>query len=159
VRPLASALVVPPDPATTEALLPDELDQEAKRASELAAMRFAMDFERARGWEPFDVSDLHDGCGFDIRSLGPVDPATGQRPVRRIEVKGRQRGKPVRLSINEWLKARQLGESYWLYVVWDPTKPTTELVTVQNPGHRLEYVAREVRSVSHMEIPAQAIQG
>jgi hypothetical protein len=159
VRHLASALVVPPDPATTEALLPDELDQDAKRASELAAMAIAMAYETGRGWEPFDVSDLHDGCGFDIRSLGPVDPATGQRPVRRIEVKGRQRGKPVRLSINEWLKARQLGDSYWLYVVWEPTKPTHALVTVQNPGHRLEYAAREVRAVSHMEIPAQAIEG
>jgi hypothetical protein len=48
-----------------------------------------------------DVSDLHDRCGFDIRSLGPADPATGQRPVRRIEVKGRQRGQPVRLTTNE----------------------------------------------------------
>lgn len=43
------------------------------------------------GWEPFDNSDQR-GPGFDIRSLGPADPATGHRPVRRIEVKGRARG-------------------------------------------------------------------
>jgi hypothetical protein len=158
VRHLATALVLPPDPIAIEALLPDEVDEETKRASELAAMALAMAHERERGWEPFDVSDRHDGCGFDLRSLGPADPATGQRPVRRIEVKGRQRGQPVRLTINEWLKARQLGESYWLYVVWDPTGPAPELVPVSDPGHRLEHVAREVRSVSHMEIPAQAIK-
>jgi hypothetical protein len=77
--------------------------------------------------------------------------------VRRIEVKGRQRGQPVRLSINEWLKARQLGESYWLYVVWDPTTPNRELVPIQDPGNRLEHLAREVRSISHFELPASAI--
>jgi hypothetical protein len=158
VRHLATAVVLPPDPIAFEALLPDEMDEDAKRASELAAMSVAMAYERGRGWEPFDVSNQHDGCGFDIRSLGPADPATGQRPVRRIEVKGRKRGQPVRLTINEWLKSRQLGESYWLYVVWDPTGAAPELVAVPDPGHRLEYIAREVRSVSHMEIPAQAIR-
>lgn len=159
VRPLATALVLPPDPIAIEALLPDEMDEDAKRASELAAMAIVMAYERERNWEPFDVSNQHDGCGFDIRSLGPADPATGQRPVRRIEVKGRKRGQPVRLTINEWLKARQLGESYWLYVVWDPIGPTPELVPVPDPGHRLEYAVREVRSVSYMEIPAAGIRG
>jgi len=160
VRHLATALVLPAAlAATPEALLPDEVDPAARRASELAAMAVAMAYERERNWEPFDVSDQHDGCGFDIRSLGPADPATGQRPIRRIEVKGRRRGQPVRLTINEWLKARQLGESYWLYVVWDPTTPDHELVPVPNPGHRLEQVAREVRSVSHIEITAAGISG
>lgn len=157
VRHVATALVLPPEPVDEVERPPGQVDRAARRASELAAMDIALNYERQRGWEPFDVSQKHDGCGFDIRSLGPADPATGQRPVRRIEVKGRQRGQPVRLSINEWLKARQLAESYWLYVVWDPTTPGYELVPVQNPGHQLEHVAREVRPVSHMEIPAVAI--
>ncbi len=72
------------------------------------------DYETARNWEPIDVSDLHGRCGFDIRSLGTADPATGQRPVRRIEIKGRKRGKPVHLTTNGWLKARQLADSYFL---------------------------------------------
>ncbi len=156
VRHLASALVLPPQTALPEALLRDEMDEDAKRASELAAMRFVIAFEREHGWEPIDVSERHDKCGFDIRSLGPADPATGQRAVRRIEVKGRLVGQPVRLTINEWLKARQLGESYWLYVVWNPTT-TPELVPVPNPGHRLEHLAREVSAVSHIEIPPEAI--
>ena len=80
------------------------------------------------------------------------------RPVRRIEVKGRLAGQPVRLTVNEWLKARQLAESYWLYVVWNPTSLSRELVTVVDPGHRLEHLAQEVRAVSHFELPADAVR-
>ena len=118
-----------------------------------------MDYERQRDWEPFNISEQR-GPGFDIRSLGPADPATGHRPVRRIEVKGRARGQPVHLGTNQWLKARQLRETYWLYVVWDPLEagPETEPVCVQDPAHRLEYAAREVRVVSGYDIPAEAIE-
>ena len=157
VRLLATALVLPPAGALAEVLPPGEPDADAIRASDLAAMRIAMAYERERGWEPHDVSRLHDRCGFDIRSFGPADPATGQRPVRRIEVKGRRRGQPVRMTANEWLKARQLADSYWLYVVWDPTTPDHELVPIPDPGHRLAHLAREVRSLSHVELPAEAI--
>ena len=59
-----------------------------------------------------------------MRSIGPADPQTGYRDpvagIRRIEVKGRTRGQPIRLTTNEWYKATQLGDSYWLYVVWNP---------------------------------------
>jgi superfamily II DNA or RNA helicase len=156
VRHLATALVLPP--GDVESLkAPWVEDETVKREIELAAMRVVMEYERARGWEPFDVSDLHDRCGFDIRSLGPADPATGQRPVRRIEVKGRLRGQPVRLTTNEWLKARQLAESYYLYVVWDPKGSGAKPSIVQDPGHTLEHVAREIRAVSGYELPADAV--
>jgi hypothetical protein len=78
--------------------------------------------------------------------------------VRRIEVKGRVRGQPIRLTTNEWLKARQLAQSYFLYVVWDPKMPGAVPVIVQDPGHTLEHAAREVRAVSHIEVPAEAIE-
>ena len=50
-----------------------------------------MAFEREQGWEPTDVSKLHDGSGFDIRSVGPDGRARqragasdrGQGPRRR----------------------------------------------------------------------------
>jgi hypothetical protein len=64
----------------------------------------------------------------------------------------------VRLTANEWLKSRQLADSYWLYVVWYPTTPSHELVYLPDPGHRLEHVAREVRLLSHIELPAEAIR-
>lgn len=157
VRHLATALVMPPDEISA---LDTEFvaDEKVKREIELAAMRVAMDYERARGWEPFDVSNLHDRCGFDIRSLGPADPATGQRPVRRIEVKGRVRGEPVRLTMNEWLKSRQLADSYYLYVVWSPKELNAHPLIVRDPGHSLEHAAREVRAISGYEIVAEAIE-
>lgn len=157
VRHLASVQVYPAQGALPGAT-PTRPAPDSRRASEVAAMTLVIEYERARGWEPYDVSNLHDKCGFDIRSLGPADPATGQRPVRRIEVKGRLAGQPVRLTVNEWLKARQLAESYWLYVVWNPTGADRELVTVANPGHRLEHLAQEVRAVSHVELPAAAVR-
>ena len=156
VRHLASVWILPAGQVPEVA--PTWLeDAEIVGRIELAAMRVVMDYERQRGWEPFDISDQR-GPGFDIRSLGPADPASGHRRVRRIEVKGRARGQPVRLTVNEWLKARQLGETYWLYVVWDPVEPGAEPVCVPDPAHTLEHTAREVRVLSGYEVPAEAVE-
>ncbi len=158
VRHVATLLVVPPGMAEISADTGTLIGEVATRETELAAMRVVIDYERARGWEPVDISHIH-GPGFDIRSLGPADPATGMRPVRRIEVKGRQRGQPILLTRNEWLKARQLGDSYWLYVVWNPTEPDATPILIQNPGYTLEHAAHEVRAISHIMIAAEAIAG
>jgi len=153
VRYLASFSVVPASKVDQLASLVE--DPVAKAASELAAMQVAMAHERSRGWEPVDVSLQK--VGFDIRSLSPADPQTGRRDIRRIEVKGRQRGAPVRLTENEWRKARQLGSSYWLYVVWDPQHETREMVRICNPGDLLGPYIRPVRQISHWEIGAEHI--
>jgi len=129
---------------------------EAKRASELAAMRIVMDHEAARGWETQDVSAQK--IGFDIRSLSPPDPQTGKREIRRIEVKGRNRGEPIRLTENEWRKAKQLRDTYWLYVVWNPTCNDRELVPpIQNPSDRFANSIKEIKVVSMYEISAYSI--
>src|SRR5208283_6221481 len=95
-------------------------------------------FEEARGWICERVGHLK--IGFDVRSLGPADPQTGYRDpmerIRRIEVKGRTRGQPIRLTTNEWYKAAQLGDSYWLYVVWNPLdNPDPKPVRILSPTH------------------------
>lgn len=160
VRHLASVWVMPPGQALETAREAEPTawptDAEVRTRVELAAMQVVMDYERRRGWEPFDISAQR-GPGFDIRSLGPAEPATGHRPVRRIEVKGRARGQPVRMTTNEWLKARQLGETYWLYVVWDPLEPRAAPVCVADPARQLEHAAREVQVVAGYEIPAEAV--
>ena len=114
-------------------------------------------FESARGWECERVGHLK--IGFDVRSLGPADTQTGYRDpvegIRRIEVKGRTRGQPVRLTTNEWYKAQQLGESYWLYVVWDPLgKPDPEPLRIRNPAKHLDHAKREVMAQRFFDIPA-----
>lgn len=153
VRYLGSLFVLPANLVENLQTLVEDL--EAKALTEKLAMQIVMDYERKRGWEPADVS--LEKVGFDIRSLSPADPQTGRREVRRIEVKGRKKGEPVRLTANEWCKARQLRDTYWLYVVWEPHVESPELLTVKNPAEVLGPYVREIRQISHYEIPADAI--
>jgi hypothetical protein len=120
-------------------------------------MEYVMVHERSRGWEPYDVSKLHDGSGFDIRSLGPADEE-GRRAVRRIEVKGRApvHGEVI-LTPNEWLQARRHRESYWLYVVSGCGSGREQLRTIQDPAARLKDVAQELTVVKGYRIPGAAL--
>jgi superfamily II DNA or RNA helicase len=96
--------------------------------------------------------------GFDIRAVKLLDEATGVMEVRRIEVKGRKRGCNIVLTTNEWFKAQQLGEHYWLCVVWDPLGQSPELVSIQNPVQKLDHAKREIIASRYYEIPADAFQ-
>jgi hypothetical protein len=100
----------------------------------------------------------HLKLGFDIRAHRIADVATGEVCVKRIEVKGRLRGQPVRLTTNEWYKAAQLAETYWLYVVWDPLGDSPELVRIHNPVAKLDHARREIVAARFYEIPADAVQ-
>lgn len=150
---IASFFVLPPGdlPEFAEFLE----SEEEKEKSEIAAMNIVMNHERSRGWEPEDVSKYK--IGFDIRSLSPADPSTGHREVRRIEVKGRRKAQNIRLTGNEWIKAKQLRDTFWLYVVWDPTQTDYEMVFIQDPVHKLEYAAKEIKLISHYEINGREI--
>jgi hypothetical protein len=66
--------------------------------------------------------------------------------MRLSAVPGRAGGGAVELSANEWLKAEQLSEDYWLYIVTDAlSSPSLHLV--QDPARRLgrEEVVPQVR--------------
>jgi len=162
VRHLASAVVLPLGASVpAEANAPEDIDTDVRRRSELAAEDVVVAYETARGWETERVGHLK--IGFDVRSLGPADPQTGyrdpQQGVRRIEVKGRTRGFSIRLTTNEWYKAAQLGDSYWLYVVWDPLgKPDATPLMIQNPAKRLDHAKREVITARQFDFSAQAIE-
>ncbi len=162
VRHVASCLVLPPDTESGGfSELAEEQDRELKRRVELAAEDIVVAYEEARGRSCERVG--HQKVGFDIRSLAAPDPQTGYRdPVaglRRIEVKGRRRGRSVRLTTNEWYKAQQLGDTYWLYVVWDPLEnPDAVPVLVQNPAKHLDYAKKEVIAARYYDIPASAVE-
>jgi len=163
VRHIATAVVVPAAQAGDAVIAGaiEELDPEMKRRIELAAEDVVIAHEKSRGWECTRVG--HQKIGFDIRSLGPADPQTGHRDldrdVRRIEVKGRKRGQPIRLTVNEWYNAQQLGDTYWLYVVWDPLgNPDPLPLMVQNPFKHLEHAARPVVAARFYDIPASSIE-
>lgn len=149
VEHLGTALVEP-----TEAAGPGmHRDDECERA----AMEFVMSFEAAEGWEPEDVSKLHDGSGFDIRSVSEPDE-NDQRDVRRIEVKGRAaENQPVELTPNEWVQAGRHGDSYWLYVVWNAKSEAPRLLRIQNPAESLKGKAEELVVVKGWRVSADAI--
>ena len=151
---LGSALVGPPggDEPAARAMRNDP-------ETELAAMKWAMEFERSEGWEPDDVSERRDGSGFDIRSVRRDE---GGRPieVRRIEVKGRapERG-DVSLCRTEWIAANRHGDSYWLYVVYGAKGESPRAVRIQNPAKVLRDSVSKVSRITAYYIPGDAIEG
>ena len=76
--------------------------------------------------------------------------------MRRIEVKGYARGTSIQLTVNEWYKAQQLAETYWLYVVWDPLEKP-ELVRIHNSAVKLDHAKREIVASRFFEISVEAI--
>ena len=161
VRHVASCLVLPPDAAADGAPEPaGEPDAALKRRIELAAEDVVVAWEEGQGRECERVGLQK--IGFDVRSLAPPDPQTGYRDpagVRRIEVKGRRRGQPLRLTTNEWYKAQQLGDTYWLYVVWDPLDaPDPVPLMVRNPAARLDHAKKEVVAARYYDLPAAAVE-
>ncbi|HID21638.1 MAG TPA: DUF3883 domain-containing protein, partial [Planctomycetaceae bacterium] len=123
---LAHALVVPSsDPADREQL-------EAK--TDEVAMSLAWAFEESEGAIVKDVHTpelaravgLPDNPGFDLWSIRPNEK-------RSIEVKGRAGTGEVEISANEWAKACNLRDRYWLYVVYDCATPNPRLVRIQDP--------------------------
>jgi hypothetical protein len=160
VRHVATAIVVPPG-ADVSRQLGEDIDPEVRRRSELAAEDVVVAYEEARGWTCERVGHLK--IGFDVRSLGPADAQTGYRDpvdgIRRIEVKGRVRGQPIRLTTNEWYKATQLGDSYWLYVIWNPLAgPSPEPLRIRNPVKNLDHAKKEVVAARYYDIPAEAVE-
>ena len=160
VRHVATAVVLAAGADTESQLadLADELDPNVRRKSELAAEDIVVAALREEGFPDDRIERVgHLKLGFDVRAHRVADEATGDVFVKRVEVKGRMRGQPVRLTTNEWYKAQQLAETYWLYVVWDPLGKTPELVRIQNPAARLDHAKREIVAARFFEIPADAV--
>jgi hypothetical protein len=128
---LAHALVVP----TTDPAERERFDKDV----EAIAVQIATAWEEARGAQVFDVSrpdraracGLDDHCGFDLHVR------RGDGSTIAVEVKGRMRGGEIELSPNEWAKACNLQDRYWLYVVYDCATSHPRLVRVQNPFAKL----------------------
>jgi len=106
-------------------------DTERKVEIEAVGMDVSMQFEREQGWHPEDVSK--DNLGFDIRSICYGDDGS-LADIRYIEVKARAQSGNVRVSANEWKKARHFGEKYWLYIVTQSNSSSPKLHRIQNPA-------------------------
>lgn len=124
---LAHAIVVPSS---------DPVDIEEHEINvELVAMKHVWAFEEAAGSKVIDVhtpelaraAGLPDNPGFDLLSLRP----SGEK--RHIEVKGRAATGDIEVSANEWAKACNMRERYWLYAVYECATQAPRLARVQDP--------------------------
>ena len=128
---VAHALVVP----SIDAAEKEQYDAQV----EATAMRFVMAYEQSFGAVVRDVSKpalarlagLGDAPGFDLLS----DRASSS--TRCIEVKGRAVAGDVFLTDNEWAKAANLRDRYWLYVVLGCASAGPALLRIRDPFARL----------------------
>lgn len=136
---LAHALVVPTsDP---------EVRQRYDADIEAIAVQVACVYEEASGAQVCDVSNkeralavgLDAWPGFDLLSRLP----SGEEIC--IEVKGRAGIGPIELTENEYIRACNLRERYWLYVVYECAKVAPRLWRIQDPFGKL--VARSQNKV------------
>lgn len=124
---VAHALVVP-------STNPDDLAQHDAQVEQVAS-DLARAYEEAAGAVVKDVhtpelaraAGLTDNPGFDLLSLRP----NGER--RAIEVKGRANTGEVEITANEWAKACNMRDGYWLYAVYDCATATPRMARVQDP--------------------------
>lgn len=99
--------------------------------AEATGMAVAMAFEREQGRHPDDVSS--ENLGFDVRSIAYNADGT-LYGARYIEVKARAQSGAVRISANEWKKARHFGENFWLYIVTGAKTESPKLHRIQDPA-------------------------
>src|SRR5262249_33154930 len=123
-------------------VVPSTDSEERKRHDseiEKLAMLKAIGFEEERGRLVVDVSTpekavmqgLEEFPGFDLLSRN------GDTGPDAIEVKGRARVGEIEVSENEWAKACNLRDRYWLYVVFNCAGAHPELHRVQDPFGKL----------------------
>ena len=147
---IAHALVLPSDN-------PEEREWHAAEV-EAVAVHLARAYEEEAGASVDDVSrpelarraGLTDWPGFDLLSR---HPDTGKRA---IEVKGRAHSGGIELSENEWSKACNLRDGYWLYVVFDCATPHPRLVRVRDPFGKL--LAKSRNSTAYTISPKSILE-
>ena len=127
------AAVIPSSKIDTSNKTPTSSDMHPDKEIEEAGMETAIGFEREDGWT---VEDVHtENLGFDLRSV-KYDEDGIFKDIRYIEVKARAKEGSIRLSANEWKKAKRFQDQYWLYIVTDAGTQTPKLTRIQNPHHR-----------------------
>jgi hypothetical protein len=161
VRHLGTAVVFPPDANVAQIMEQWGIatDPESRRRKELAAEKIAVDDLVAEGFPREQIQRVaHEKLtGFDYRAHRALDATLGTMEVRRVEVKGYTQGNPIQLENSEWNKAQQLGDTYWLYVVWNPLGAGARLVKIQNPYGVLEHAVKHREIIRRDEISAEAI--
>ena len=127
-------------------------------------MQIARAYEETAGATVHDVhtpelaraAGLTDNPGFDLLSEPRPSGSGPAGPARAIEVKGRAGTGDVEVSANEWARAANLREGYWLYVVYDCATPAPRLVRVRDPFGSLLAKAKGSVLVSAVQVATAA---
>ena len=86
-------------------------------------------------------------------ACGPPEPKSGARCGRGPLLSW------MRRTRNGACNARPLGDSYRLYVVWDPPDdPTPAPLMVRSPAARLDHARREGAAARRHDLPAEAVE-
>lgn len=110
---------------------PKEISQETKEKIEIAAMAWVERYEKENKREPKDVSQYN--LGYDVESS---DLLSGEK--RYIEVKGASKRPEKReVTINEWRKAIELGDNYYIYYVLGLGESEGEIRIIKNPAKKI----------------------
>ncbi len=125
---------------------------------EAIALKWARAFEEARGAIVKDVSTaskarmagLEDWPGFDLLAERPGGE------IIAIEVKGRAGISDIELTENEYIKACNLRDRYWLYVVYECAKTVPRLLRIQDPFGKLVTRAKNTVILDDRDIFAAA---
>lgn len=133
---LVHALVVPVQDSEAAERYDADVEAIAVDVATAYEERFSAKVDDVSRPERARRAGLPDWPGFDLRSRRPGGE-------RAIEVKGRARSGNVEVSENEWAKACNLRDDYWLYVVFDCATPQPRLVRVQDPFAKLLMRSRE----------------
>ncbi len=108
----------------------DNQDMHNDPEVEKIGMDIAMQYEINNDRVPEDVSK--NNLGFDVRSTDK------DKNVRHIEVKARAKIGTIVLTTNEWYQASQMGDLYYLYVIWNAkNNPNPIPIVIQNPARNL----------------------
>jgi len=147
---LAHALIVPSQ---------DQQDHQRYAVDvEAIAVQVVRAYEEARGASVRDVSTaeralavgLEAWPGFDLLSRQPSGAEIA------IEVKGRADIGSVELTENEYIRACNLRDRYWLYVVYECAKMAPRLLRVQDPFGKLIVRAKSTVVIDEGQIFAFA---
>ena len=114
----------------------------------MIGMNISMEYEQSEGRIPVDVSE--NNLGFDIKSKD------NDGNIRYIEVKARSDEGLVKLTLNEWFKAKRFKKTFWLYVVVNIENNPT-LYAVQDPVYNLK--AKQVHEISLLIYPDEWKKG
>jgi len=79
-------------------------------------------------------------------------------PIEAISTEA-SREKSIRLPTNDCYRGIQLGDSCWLYFVWDMLGiPDLEPLMIGNPGEPLDYANDEVGTARWYDISKEAVE-